>query len=63
LDIAAIKKHPDKYHFSIARLNDDDRVVEEYVYGSRVNVSEYMIKDGTKYRFITDHLTISLKSN
>ncbi len=39
----------------IARLNDEDRVVEEYVYGSRVNVPEYMIKDGRKYRFITDH--------
>jgi RHS repeat-associated protein len=39
----------------IAWLNDEDRVVEEYVYGSRVNVPEYMIKDGRKYRFITDH--------
>jgi RHS repeat-associated protein len=39
----------------IARLNDEDRVVEEYVYGSRVNVPEYMIKDGRKYRFLTDH--------
>ena len=39
----------------IARLNDEDRVVEEYVYGTRVNVPEYMIKDGRKYRFITDH--------
>ncbi len=46
----------------IARLNDEDRVVEEYVYGSvakgygpqvgsRVNVPEYMIKDGRK-RFL-----------
>jgi RHS repeat-associated protein len=39
----------------IARLDADSRVVEEYVYGSRVNVPEYMIKDGRKYRFITDH--------
>ena len=41
-------------------------MVEEYVYGSvakgygpqvgsRVNVPEYMIKDGRKYRFLTDH--------
>nr|HPM47417.1 hypothetical protein [bacterium] len=46
----------------IARLNDEDGVVEEYVYGSvakgygpqvgsRVNVPEYMIKDGRK-RFL-----------
>jgi len=39
----------------IARLDADSRVVEEYVYGSRVNVPEYMIKGGRKYRFITDH--------
>jgi RHS repeat-associated protein len=39
----------------IARLDAYSRVVEEYVYGSRVNVPEYMIKDGRKYRFITDH--------
>ncbi|HSW60815.1 MAG TPA: RHS repeat-associated core domain-containing protein, partial [bacterium] len=39
----------------IARLDADSRVVEEYVYGSRVNVPEYMIKDSRKYRFITDH--------
>jgi len=39
----------------IARLDADSRVVEEYVYGSRVNVPEYMIKDGRKYRFSTDH--------
>jgi hypothetical protein len=44
----------------IARLNDEDRVVEEYVYGSRVNVPEYMIKDGRKYRFITDHHSTGL---
>ncbi len=39
----------------VARLDEENRVVEQYIYGTRVNVPEYMEKEGRKYRFVTDH--------
>ncbi len=40
----------------VAELDGTGSVVSRFVYGSRDNVPEYMIKGGTTYRFITDHL-------
>jgi RHS repeat-associated protein len=39
-----------------AELDDQGNVVSRFVYGTRVNVPEYMIKDGSTYRILTDHL-------
>jgi len=39
----------------VARLNANDEIVEQYVYGTRVNVPDYMVKNGRKYRILTDH--------
>lgn len=40
----------------VAEVNSAGNVVSRFVYGSNVNVPDYMIKDGTTYRFVTDHL-------
>jgi RHS repeat-associated protein len=40
----------------IAELNGSNQVVSRFVYGTRVNVPEYVIKSGTTYRVLTDHL-------
>jgi RHS repeat-associated protein len=40
----------------IAELDANNTVISRFVYGSRVNVPDYMIKDGNTYRLITDHL-------
>jgi RHS repeat-associated protein len=40
----------------IAELNGSNQVVSRFVYGTRVNVPEYIIKSGTTYRVLTDHL-------
>ena len=40
----------------IAELDGNNNVVRRFVYGTRDNVPDYMIKDGVKYRIITDHL-------
>jgi hypothetical protein len=40
----------------IAELNGSNQVVSRFVYGTRVNVPEYVIKGGTTYRVLTDHL-------
>ncbi|MFZ5503509.1 MAG: RHS repeat-associated core domain-containing protein [Pseudomonadota bacterium] len=39
-----------------AELDATNTVVSRFVYGTRINVPEYMIKSGTMYRIITDHL-------
>jgi RHS repeat-associated protein len=39
-----------------AELDGSGHVVSRFVYGVRVNVPEYMMKDGSTYRIITDHL-------
>lgn len=40
----------------IAELNASNQVVSRFVYGTRVNVPEYLIKAGVTYRLLTDHL-------
>jgi RHS repeat-associated protein len=40
----------------IAELDGDNRIVSRFIYGTKVNVPEYMEKAGKKYRIITDHL-------
>ena len=40
----------------IAELDNSNQVSVRYIYGSRAHVPDYMIKDGTYYRLIKDHL-------
>ncbi|MFZ5698006.1 MAG: RHS repeat-associated core domain-containing protein, partial [Pseudomonadota bacterium] len=39
-----------------AELDAANTVVSRFVYGTRINVPEYMTKAGTTYRIVTDHL-------
>jgi RHS repeat-associated protein len=39
-----------------AELDGAGNVVSQFVYGTRVNVPEYMVKGGATYRLVTDHL-------
>jgi RHS repeat-associated protein len=40
----------------IAELDGEGHVVSRFVYGSKANVPDYMLKDGKTYRIISDHL-------
>ncbi|HED52388.1 MAG TPA: hypothetical protein ENI83_02410, partial [Gammaproteobacteria bacterium] len=40
----------------VAELNSNGDVVSRFVYGSRSNVPDYMVKEGVSYRIISDHL-------
>jgi len=40
----------------IAELDGSGNVVATFVYGSRANVPDYMVKNGVTYRIIADHL-------
>jgi RHS repeat-associated protein len=40
----------------VAELDSSNNVVSRFVYGSRFNVPDYLIKNGTTYRIISDHL-------
>jgi len=40
----------------VAELDGTGTVVSRFVYGTKVNVPEYMVKAGVTYRIITDHL-------
>ena len=40
----------------IAELNEFGAVVSRFVYGAKTNVPSYMIRSGTTYRIISDHL-------
>ena len=40
----------------VAELDGSNNVVSRFVYATRINVPEYMIKNGHTYRIITDHL-------
>jgi RHS repeat-associated protein len=40
----------------IAELNPDNTVLTRFVYATRPNVPDYMIKSGATYRIISDHL-------
>ena len=40
----------------MAELDGSGNVVSRFIYGSRINVPEYMIRGGVTYRIIADHL-------
>jgi RHS repeat-associated protein len=40
----------------VAELDGSGTVVSRFVYGTKINVPEYMVKGGTTYRLVTDHL-------
>jgi RHS repeat-associated protein len=40
----------------IAELDGEGRLVSRFVYGTRSNVPDYMIRDGITYRILSDHL-------
>ncbi|KMQ52288.1 Rhs family protein [Chitinispirillum alkaliphilum] len=40
----------------VAELDPFGNVVSRFVYGTRMNVPDYMIRDGVTYRIISDHL-------
>jgi RHS repeat-associated protein len=40
----------------VAELDGSGNVVSRFVYGTKLTVPEYMIKAGTTYRLLTDHL-------
>jgi RHS repeat-associated protein len=40
----------------VAELDGSGAVVSRYIYGSRPNVPDYMVRGGTKYRILSDHL-------
>ncbi len=40
----------------VAELDGSGNVVSRFVYGTRGNVPDYMVKNGVAYRLITDHL-------
>jgi RHS repeat-associated protein len=40
----------------VAELDGQNKMVSRFVYGTRINVPEYMEKKGKTYRIVTDHL-------
>jgi RHS repeat-associated protein len=40
----------------VAELDGAGQVVARFIYGSRPNVPDYMVKNGTTYRLISDHV-------
>ena len=40
----------------IAELDGSNQIVSTFIYGSRANVPDYMVKGGVTYRIISDHL-------
>ena len=40
----------------VAELDGSGAVVSRFVYGSKANVPDYMVKSGTTYRILSDHL-------
>ncbi|MES9894740.1 MAG: RHS repeat-associated core domain-containing protein [Candidatus Thiodiazotropha endolucinida] len=40
----------------IAELDGNNNIVSRFIYGSKLNVPEYMVKGGVVYRIISDHL-------
>jgi RHS repeat-associated protein len=40
----------------VAELNGSGEVEARFVYGAKANVPAYMVKEGTEYRIISDHL-------
>ena len=39
----------------VAELDSDGAVVSQFVYATRLNVPDYLVKDGRRYRIISDH--------
>jgi len=39
-----------------AKVDSSGNILEQYIYGTRINTPDYILKDGTKYRVIKDHL-------
>ncbi|MBN2693419.1 RHS repeat-associated core domain-containing protein [bacterium] len=44
----------------IAELDENNEIISLFVYGTRSNTPDYMIKNGQKYKFITNHLGSAL---
>ena len=40
----------------IAELDGSNNVVARFIYGTRINVPDYMVKGGNTYRIVSDHL-------
>ncbi|MBN1575943.1 MAG: hypothetical protein JW913_05285 [Chitinispirillaceae bacterium] len=40
----------------VAQLDGSENVVSTFVYGTKINVPDYMVRGGVTYRIITDHL-------
>ena len=40
----------------VAELDGSGNIISRFVYGSKINVPEYMIKGGIEYKIISDHL-------
>jgi RHS repeat-associated protein len=40
----------------VAELDGAGNIVSRFVYGSKINVPDYMIRDGNTYRILSDHL-------
>ena len=40
----------------VAELDGSGNIISRFVYGSKINVPEYMIKGGSEYKIISDHL-------
>ena len=40
----------------VAELDGSGNIVSRFVYASKVNVPDYMVKNGITYRIISDHL-------
>jgi len=40
----------------IAKVDADGNLIERYVYGSKGNIPDYIIRDGEKYSIVSDHL-------
>jgi RHS repeat-associated protein len=40
----------------VAELDGAGNIVARFVYGTKINVPEYMVKGGVTYRLVTDHL-------
>jgi RHS repeat-associated protein len=40
----------------IAKVDESGNIIESYIYGLKSNIPEYLIKDGKKYKIISNHL-------
>jgi RHS repeat-associated protein len=40
----------------VAELDGSGSVVSRFIYATRTNVPDYMVRDGVKYKIVTDHL-------